>query len=205
MRCDIGAVEADACGNGLLDGGETCDDGNTTAGDGCSAACGVENCYACTGEPSSCTFDNGASCEDGDPCTTNQTCSGGVCGGGYNVCLLNHYQCYQGKDLRMPKFIKSMLAVTDQVGDETVELQKVKFVCNPVDKAGEGIHDPNADLTCYQIRRRKTCRRAPPASCSSTQFQESRFEAKKGKLLCLPSAKSASPVTRPATPSPSAT
>ncbi|MBI4817459.1 MAG: DVUA0089 family protein [Deltaproteobacteria bacterium] len=28
-----------ACGNGVLDVGEACDDGNTTAGDGCSAAC----------------------------------------------------------------------------------------------------------------------------------------------------------------------
>ncbi len=27
------------CGDGILDGGEVCDDGNTTAGDGCSATC----------------------------------------------------------------------------------------------------------------------------------------------------------------------
>ncbi|MBA3455934.1 MAG: TonB family protein [Deltaproteobacteria bacterium] len=30
------------CGNGATDGGETCDDGNLTAGDGCSATCKVE-------------------------------------------------------------------------------------------------------------------------------------------------------------------
>lgn len=30
------------CGNGALDSGETCDDGNTAAGDGCSAACQSE-------------------------------------------------------------------------------------------------------------------------------------------------------------------
>src|SRR5262249_9737741 len=30
------------CGNGVLEPTETCDDGNLTAGDGCSAACAVE-------------------------------------------------------------------------------------------------------------------------------------------------------------------
>jgi cysteine-rich repeat protein len=32
------------CGNGLIEGVETCDDGNQTAGDGCSATCRVERC-----------------------------------------------------------------------------------------------------------------------------------------------------------------
>jgi uncharacterized repeat protein (TIGR03806 family) len=32
------------CGNGALDGGESCDDGNTLSGDGCSALCQVEFC-----------------------------------------------------------------------------------------------------------------------------------------------------------------
>ncbi|MCK6547814.1 DVUA0089 family protein, partial [Myxococcota bacterium] len=30
------------CGNGTIDAGEQCDDGNTTGGDGCSATCGLE-------------------------------------------------------------------------------------------------------------------------------------------------------------------
>ena len=36
------------CGDILLDPGETCDDGNTAPGDGCSAACLVEPGWACT-------------------------------------------------------------------------------------------------------------------------------------------------------------
>ena len=32
------------CGNGFLEGGEQCDDGNATSGDGCSAACIIEYC-----------------------------------------------------------------------------------------------------------------------------------------------------------------
>jgi cysteine-rich repeat protein len=38
----IESSPADICGNGLLEPGETCDDGNTTSGDGCSAACEYE-------------------------------------------------------------------------------------------------------------------------------------------------------------------
>lgn len=44
---------AAACGNGVVDGGEDCDDGNGTDGDGCSATCKVEvapESYACNGK-----------------------------------------------------------------------------------------------------------------------------------------------------------
>eukprot|EP01088_Endostelium_zonatum_P015603 TRINITY_DN3913_c0_g1_i1.p1 TRINITY_DN3913_c0_g1~~TRINITY_DN3913_c0_g1_i1.p1 ORF type:complete len:414 (-),score=139.67 TRINITY_DN3913_c0_g1_i1:71-1312(-) len=37
-----------ACGNGLVDGTETCDDGNTVSGDGCSSTCQTEGGYNCT-------------------------------------------------------------------------------------------------------------------------------------------------------------
>src|SRR5688500_15123166 len=33
-----------ACGNGALDAGEACDDGNRDGGDGCSASCDDEAC-----------------------------------------------------------------------------------------------------------------------------------------------------------------
>ena len=35
------------CGNGILDDGETCDDGNDDSGDGCSSNCVVEPWYSC--------------------------------------------------------------------------------------------------------------------------------------------------------------
>ena len=38
----VGPIPADACGNGELDAGEQCDDGNTTNWDGCSRDCSVE-------------------------------------------------------------------------------------------------------------------------------------------------------------------
>ena len=38
-RCSAGACTISICGNGILDPGEVCDDGNTISGDGCSGNC----------------------------------------------------------------------------------------------------------------------------------------------------------------------
>ena len=46
---DIGADETDACGNGTVETGEECDDGNLADGDGCSAACETETPGTTTG------------------------------------------------------------------------------------------------------------------------------------------------------------
>ena len=72
------------CGNGVVDSGEECDDGNGDNLDGCSDACTVEQCFTCTGEPSDCTpVSPGAACDDGDFCTTADQCDGaGHCTGG---------------------------------------------------------------------------------------------------------------------------
>ncbi len=47
------AVLDPGCGNTILETGEACDDGNTTAGDGCSATCGIEpaQVYTAPGAP----------------------------------------------------------------------------------------------------------------------------------------------------------
>ena len=43
----IKTAAGSCCGNGNLDDGEECDDGNATSGDGCSAACRVESDSIC--------------------------------------------------------------------------------------------------------------------------------------------------------------
>jgi cysteine-rich repeat protein len=57
----------DGCGDGVVDSGEQCDDGNATGGDCCSPTC---------------QFDaSGVACDDGSPCTTGDTCQAGACMG----------------------------------------------------------------------------------------------------------------------------
>ncbi|WP_236517267.1 DUF4215 domain-containing protein [Sandaracinus amylolyticus] len=66
-----------SCGDGRTDGTETCDDGNTVAGDGCSSTCQYESGYACAGEPSACVLGAGnAYCATAEVITTNTTFTG---------------------------------------------------------------------------------------------------------------------------------
>src|SRR5207247_1296067 len=90
----IGKI-AHVCGNGVVDLGEQCDDGNLVAGDCCSPTCQFEPAgQACANNPciSGSTCDGAAACvggapntlpcNDGNACTTADTCAGGVCVGG---------------------------------------------------------------------------------------------------------------------------
>jgi hypothetical protein len=159
------------CGSGS---DTNCDNPDTCDGSG---TCEVNN------EP------NSTPCDDSSACTGGDVCTGGVCTGPVDLCPdLDHYKCYQGKDLKNPKFVKQIGVDTDdQLADELVDVKKLKFVCSPVDKNGEGINAPGAHLACYQLKAPKFAAR--PKVEVSTQFQTSQFEVKKGKLLCLPATK----------------
>jgi cysteine-rich repeat protein len=82
------------CGDGALNIGEACDDGNTTDGDGCDATCDPEPGYECTGDPTTCisicgdgTLASDEVCDDsnttsGDGCSadclSDETCGNGI-------------------------------------------------------------------------------------------------------------------------------
>jgi cysteine-rich repeat protein len=78
---------ASVCGNGIREGSEGCDDGDTSSGDGCSSLCTVESGYTCnTATPNVCTQTCTPNCVGkncgSDGCGTNNncgTCSVGVC------------------------------------------------------------------------------------------------------------------------------
>eukprot|EP01006_Ploeotia_vitrea_P021507 TRINITY_DN53904_c0_g1_i1.p1 TRINITY_DN53904_c0_g1~~TRINITY_DN53904_c0_g1_i1.p1 ORF type:complete len:1014 (+),score=137.43 TRINITY_DN53904_c0_g1_i1:149-3043(+) len=53
-NCTISITVEDLCGDETIQDGETCDDGNTDDGDGCSSSCAVESGHSCFGTPSSC-------------------------------------------------------------------------------------------------------------------------------------------------------
>ena len=63
------------CGNGVVESGEQCDDGNTAGGDGCSASCMKEAGFTCKKPGESCeavkscgngVLDAGEACDDGN-------------------------------------------------------------------------------------------------------------------------------------------
>ncbi len=61
---DTMGVRSVLCGNGVHDSGETCDDGNTLDGDGCSGDCRVEAGWRCP--------------RDGQPCLLLSACGNGA-------------------------------------------------------------------------------------------------------------------------------
>jgi len=64
---------ASTCGDGVVEGIETCDDGATDNKDGCSSICQIEPGWVCTGQPSVCKLVNGQAC------TASDQCASGVC------------------------------------------------------------------------------------------------------------------------------
>jgi hypothetical protein len=102
------------CSNPSKPDGTTCNDGNpNTTNDVClSGACGGANlcagvtcaaldqchdvgtCAPATGVCSNPNKVNGAACNDGNPCTTNDTCQAGACNGGPPVTCAALDQCH---------------------------------------------------------------------------------------------------------------
>ena len=70
-----GVVPVIPCGNGSLDAGESCDDGNLAPDDGCDAACAVEPGWRCDDKPDatcnrSCVGMTGTECNGDDCCAS---------------------------------------------------------------------------------------------------------------------------------------
>ncbi|GAB4207485.1 MAG: hypothetical protein OHK0013_25150 [Sandaracinaceae bacterium] len=72
IGCNVaaGTCISPVCGDGRVQGGEECDDGDATSGDGCSAGCVVEPGFVCSGEPSVC-----GTCRDTSPAGTDVGCT----------------------------------------------------------------------------------------------------------------------------------
>ncbi len=70
------------CGDGIPQAGESCDDGNLTNGDGCTATCSVQSGYSCAGSPSACVDINECLTSNGG-CSMNAACTNTV---GSNTC-----------------------------------------------------------------------------------------------------------------------
>ena len=75
------------CGNGLVEGMEACDDGNTSSGDGCSNQCVVEDGYVCIGSQCGCSSGfYGPNCLACPDCGPRGVCQDGSLGDGGCLC-----------------------------------------------------------------------------------------------------------------------
>ena len=84
------------CGNGILDPGEECDQGD---GNGGTSSCCTSDCHLaatfvpCAGQSGFCgTQPDGVACTSDDPCTTGGKCVAGACTGGTVQCAANFSQ-----------------------------------------------------------------------------------------------------------------
>lgn len=89
FKWTTGAPVPSVCGDGIINGSETCDDSNTVSGDGCSSVCSIESGYTCSGTPSVCTLIP-VVCGDGiingsETCDDNGTVNGDGCS---SVCTI---------------------------------------------------------------------------------------------------------------------
>jgi cysteine-rich repeat protein len=94
------------CGNGQLDGAEQCDDGNTAAGDGCSANCQVESSFL----------------------------------------------CYKAKTRKGSPFEKRDVTLADAFETRETVVSAPKTLCNPADRDGAGIAEPETHMVSYPIK-----------------------------------------------------
>jgi len=117
-------VRVPSCGDGILDGGEQCDDGNNTNGDCCDSTCQNE--------------------ADGNACQTFGTCDGGVCE------QPNHYACYQVKH-KLTKGQTGTLSNDVEVAG-AFQKCKLKHLCVPTAKNGDPIQNPDLNYCCHQCK-----------------------------------------------------
>jgi hypothetical protein len=105
----------------------------------------------------------------------------------------NHFKCYR---VRASSFTALTVNVVDQFETSPTTLVKLRLLCNPVDKNGEGIVNPDAHLACYTIKG-GGARFTPRAVTVMDQFAQQdlralRGECRKRSFLCVPSQKNPS-------------
>jgi len=123
MDSTCGETDPAVCGDGVIQDGEGCDDGNHTAGDGCSASCKVQKDYECK--------------TPGEPCTSTIVCGDGQVGGAES--------CDDG-NVKAKDGCSAQCQIEDGFGCEANS--SGASVCMPVSttKCGDGIQ--TADEAC---------------------------------------------------------
>jgi fibro-slime domain-containing protein len=117
VELDAARVEPAVCGDGVIESGETCDDGNTVSGDGCSSTCEIEPGYACptpgqpcVKSPTPLLCGNGV-LNPGETCDDGNTVPGDGCSG----------TCQIEPGWTCPTVDEPCVRITSSCGDGLVE------------------------------------------------------------------------------------
>jgi fibro-slime domain-containing protein len=106
------------CGDGIIEISETCDDGNTVGGDGCSSTCQIEPRYTCPRPGKPCVHD--VVCGDGmlegmEACDDGNTVGGDGCSG--DCAVECGWECPPGTYCRAAKCGDGKVAGNEQCDD----------------------------------------------------------------------------------------
>lgn len=97
---------------------------------------------------------------------------------------VDHFKCYKAEGER----VNVTVNLEDQFGvDPRALVAKLKLFCNPVDKNREGILNPAAHLTCYEIKVDEDDKKWQVFI--KNQFGEQTLKVNESELLCVPSEK----------------
>jgi cysteine-rich repeat protein len=107
------------CGNGLLEAGEECDDGNFLAGDGCSITCQREaaSSTSVTSMQASSVGSAVSLLPDGSVCGAHAACKSGLCSGG--VCRGDVLKVEDGGACNAPTQCLSNVCTDNRCGGDT--------------------------------------------------------------------------------------
>jgi len=108
---------------------------------------------------------------------------------------IDAFKCYLAKDLKSPKFAKTTVSLSDQLGlnDGSFTLKKPHLLCNPVDQDGAGIEHPAARLVGYKVKGPKLSKGEQPSVEVEDEFGTLQLRLRKPFLLCVPSFKNVLP------------
>jgi cysteine-rich repeat protein len=163
-----GQPVAALCGDGFIDDGEACDDGNTVDGDGCSSVCTIE---ALCGNG---TIDVGEGCDDGNT-SNGDGCSAvcqvePICGDG-NLDLGE--ECDDGNNLDGDG-CSATCTIQPYCGDGTVDPGEQCDDGNQVDGDGcsatcvlDGNYDGDADVDRNDLSILMSYRNMPASECTT--------------------------------------
>jgi len=108
---------------------------------------------------------------------------------------VDHYKCYKVKiDKNAPlQFEPLQVTLFDpnfNADKKVFDVIKPKWLCNPVDKNGEGIMNPADHLMCYSVEPAEGFMKNKKRSVfTHNQFGPEQLDVKKEKELCVPSEK----------------